>query len=187
MFVEAHSAKAGAPPKTVTIPAATARPRKVPPAMALAPMRRARRLIAMPIDAHPTATRSTCERFWFALIVLARTASLPQPLVPAWPPRQPGDKGNHADPQPQLDQLTRYRPPAGDIPDGVEVFFRRVAQIRLAGCRLTSAPHCNAAANPRVGRQRRAADGVAIAGCLEGLVQSSLQGLLENGNVLLQR
>jgi hypothetical protein len=47
VFVEAHCAKAGAPPKTVTIPAATARPRKVPPAMALAPMRRARRLSGM--------------------------------------------------------------------------------------------------------------------------------------------
>ena len=154
MFVEAHCAKAGAPPKAVTIPAATARPRKVPPAMALAPMRRARRLIAMPIDAHPTATRSTCERFWFALIVLARTASLPSPwyqhgrrVIPATKATTP----IHT----QLEQPTRHRVPAGDIPDGVEVFFRRVAQIRLAGTyerasqQRRSDPTCRTAAPSR--------------------------------------
>jgi len=125
----------------------------------------------MPIDAHPTATRSTCERFWFALIVLARTTSLPTPWYQHGRRVHPGDKGksDHADPQPASNSLPRYRAPAGDIPDGVGVFFRRVAQIRHAGCRLTSAPHSNAAANPLVGRQRRAADGDRDRGALEGL------------------
>jgi hypothetical protein len=78
----------------------------------------------MPIDAHPTATRSTCERFWFALIVLARTASLPTPWYQHGRRVHPGDKGksDHADPQPASNSLPRYRAPAGDIPDGVEVF-----------------------------------------------------------------
>jgi hypothetical protein len=46
---EKHCAKAGEAPNVVAIPAATARERKAPPAMALAPIRRARRLIGMPI------------------------------------------------------------------------------------------------------------------------------------------
>jgi len=77
VFVEAHCAKAGAPPKTVTIPAATARPRKVPPAMALAPMRRARRLIGMPIGSFARAMSWMRERLWTALTVLVRTTSPP--------------------------------------------------------------------------------------------------------------
>jgi len=50
-----HPANAGAAPNAVTIPAATARPRRAPPASALAPNRRARRLTGMLIASHPTA------------------------------------------------------------------------------------------------------------------------------------
>jgi hypothetical protein len=56
-----HPANAGAPPNTVTIPAATARLRKAPPAMALAPMRRARRLSGMQIASRATAMSWTRE------------------------------------------------------------------------------------------------------------------------------
>jgi hypothetical protein len=48
--LEKHCAKAGEAPNTVAIPAATASERTVPPAMALAPMRRARKLSGMPGD-----------------------------------------------------------------------------------------------------------------------------------------
>jgi hypothetical protein len=58
-FPEKHTAKAGAPPNAVTMPAAIASPRKAPPAMALAPMRRARKLMEMPVDAPATATSWT--------------------------------------------------------------------------------------------------------------------------------
>ena len=44
VLVEAHCAKAGEAPNTVAIPAASARERRGPPAMALPPMRRARKL-----------------------------------------------------------------------------------------------------------------------------------------------
>jgi hypothetical protein len=142
----------------------------------------------MPIDAHPTATRSTCERFWFALIVLARTASLPSPWYQHGRRVHPGDKANSITPiHTQLDQRTRLPSTRREIFPMEWSFFRRVAQIRHAGWRLTSAPHSNAAASALVGRQRRAADGDRDRGALEGLVQFSRQGLLENGNVLLQR
>jgi hypothetical protein len=49
-LVEAHCAKAGEAPNTVAIPAASARERKVPPAMALPPMRRARKLSEISSD-----------------------------------------------------------------------------------------------------------------------------------------
>jgi hypothetical protein len=50
VLVETHCAKAGEAPKIVAIPAATASERMVPPAMALPPMRRARKLIGVPGD-----------------------------------------------------------------------------------------------------------------------------------------
>jgi hypothetical protein len=53
--VDRHCAKAGAAPKTVTIPAAIARLRKAPPASALAPKRRARRLSGLSIDSPAAA------------------------------------------------------------------------------------------------------------------------------------
>jgi hypothetical protein len=84
-------AKAGEAPNTVAIPAATASERMVPPAMALAPMRRLRKLIAMPLDSSATARSCTREPFWFASIVLVRTSSpqaLSSSMAAATAPRQ---------------------------------------------------------------------------------------------------
>ena len=89
MFVEAHCAKAGAPPNTVTIPAATARPRKVPPAMALAPMRRARRLSGMQIASRATAMSWTHRVLGFALSLPVFTPSPPAPRDIAVAPLAP--------------------------------------------------------------------------------------------------
>jgi hypothetical protein len=61
-----HPANAGTPPNTVTIPAAIASPRKAPPASALAPISRARRLTGMQIDSPGAATSPPCEPFRFA-------------------------------------------------------------------------------------------------------------------------
>ena len=72
---------AGAAPNTAAIPAATARERKAPPASALAPIRRERRLIGMPIGmpigSFATAMSWMRERLWTALTVLVRTTSPP--------------------------------------------------------------------------------------------------------------
>jgi hypothetical protein len=73
-------AKAGAPPNTVTIPAAIAKPRKAPPASALAPNRRARRLPGMLIDSHTTAMRSTGEPVRVALILFVFMSAPRLPL-----------------------------------------------------------------------------------------------------------
>jgi len=53
---DAHCAEAGDAPNTVTIPAAIASPRNAPPASALAPMRRARRLSGVLTASSTTAT-----------------------------------------------------------------------------------------------------------------------------------
>jgi hypothetical protein len=67
-------ARAVAAPKIVTIPAAIASPRKAPPASALAPISRARRLPATLIGLLPTATSLACGPRKFALILVFMSA-----------------------------------------------------------------------------------------------------------------
>jgi hypothetical protein len=97
LTVDAHCAKAGATPNTVTIPAATARPRKAPPASALAPRRRACRPPAFSIGLQAIATWSTrglirrairpCMRMLAFVFISAPLLS--QMTLPLRPAQQP--------------------------------------------------------------------------------------------------
>jgi hypothetical protein len=82
VFVEEHCAQADEAPNTVASPAATASTRTAPPASALAPRSRARRLVGIPTDLSATASAWTRGPRWLASTVLVRTSSSP-PFVAA--------------------------------------------------------------------------------------------------------